>query len=553
MKKQLIVYAITFFFIISLIPASTATAASAAVTELTVDYTPSTAVMSVRGKALGGNGTQVIVRVNDPNNVLVYFGQVTSTTDSSFSQEFKILEPIKGNYNLALLADGNMSTATVQVDLGGEVLPTPTTPSASNQTPAPDDLPQDIKVNGKSYSGLATIKTTNQTGGTTKVITIDPLVLERSLKEGDGQRIYSILVGGSANAVTSELNIKMLKDMAGKQVVLEINTDNVIYSIPTYQINIDSILEKIGISAELKDIKVELKIAKPTVEIEKIISNLDIKEIKIVAPLVNFSIECSYLNKKLEVDRFLSYVEKMIAIPDGINPKSVTTGIVIETDGNLRHIPTKIVNINGKNYASMKSLTNSTYTIIASDKTFKDVDTHWAKSYINDMSSRLIISGADKDNFEPNKSITRAEFAAIIVKALGLKSNPSTKSEFADIKTNTWYYEYVCTAKEYGLISGYSVNAFMPNKAITREEAMTIIYKAMKLTKLETGLNNQSILEKYSDKEIISNWAKDSVAACVNTNIVTGTSSGIIAPKNNITRAEAATIISGLLRKSALI
>jgi hypothetical protein len=93
---------------------------------------------------------------------------------------------------------------------------------------------------------------------------------------------------------------------------------------------------------------------------------------------------------------------------------------------------------------------------------FKDVTDHWAKEAVNDMGSRMIISGIGNDTFEPDRDITRAEFAAVIVRALGLK--PGTGGNpFTDVSSNVWYCDYVKTATEYKLISGYGNGKFGPD------------------------------------------------------------------------------------------
>jgi len=77
--------------------------------------------------------------------------------------------------------------------------------------------------------------------------------------------------------------------------------------------------------------------------------------------------------------------------------------------------------IDGRYYARINSLTDSTYSVIWNPIDFNDSAVHWAKEAINDMGSRLVISGTGNDMFEPDRDITRAEFAAIIVRALGIK------------------------------------------------------------------------------------------------------------------------------------
>ena len=173
-----------------------------------------------------------------------------------------------------------------------------------------------------------------------------------------------------------------------------------------------------------------------------------------MAPPVTFNVTASYSGKTVAVEQFSSYVEREIPFPAGIDVSKVTTAAVLNSDGSVRHVPTYITTREGKNYATVNSLTNSDYFLIWNPKTFADVESHWSKQAVNDMASRLIIKGKDENHYEPNAVITRAELTAIIVRALGL-SETSSESVFTDIVPSDWYAGAIAKAVEYGLIEGY--------------------------------------------------------------------------------------------------
>jgi hypothetical protein len=105
-------------------------------------------------------------------------------------------------------------------------------------------------------------------------------------------------------------------------------------------------------------------------------------------------------------------------IPAGVDPSKITTGIVFNADGTYSQVPTKVYEKDAKWYAKLNSLTNSDYSVIWNPVTVRSVKNHWAKDAVNDMASRLVIFNAE--DFEPDKAITRADFAEYIVRALGL-------------------------------------------------------------------------------------------------------------------------------------
>lgn len=154
--------------------------------------------------------------------------------------------------------------------------------------------------------------------------------------------------------------------------------------------------------------------------------------------IVKFEITCTSVDKTVSVRKFNGYVERTVAIPNGIDPSKITTGILLNGDGTFSHVPTQIVVMGGKYYAKINSLTNSTYSVIYNPVTFADVANHWAKTSINDMGSRMVVTGVGSNSYEPDRSITRAEFAAVVVRALGLQKG-MTESAFGDVSLTDWF------------------------------------------------------------------------------------------------------------------
>src|SRR5690606_8267941 len=214
----------------------------------------------------------------------------------------------------------------------------------------------------------------------------------------------------------------------------------------------------------------------------------------------------------------------------------------------------QIIKQNNGHEAVINSLTNSTYVLIWNPVQFIDVANHWAKDAINNMGSRLIVNGTGTGMYQPDQDITRAEFAAIVVRGLGLRISTSDSS-FTDVNASDWYNGAIQTAYEYGLINGFEDGTFRPTESITREQAMLIISKAMKITELQGADSAQAtdIVTAFADAAAVSNWAVNGVADSVSAGIITGRNNQWLAPKANITRAEVAMILQRLLQKSELI
>ncbi|WP_424769431.1 S-layer homology domain-containing protein [Paenibacillus sp. sgz302251] len=413
----------------------------------------------------------------------------------------------------------------------------------------------EILVNGKAENaGTATI--TNRNDQTVTTIAFDPKKLVDKLAAEGLHAVVTIPVNSKSDVIVGELNGQMIKHMEDRQAVLEIKSDRASYTLPAQQINISAISDQFGKSVNLQDIKLQIEIAAPTTDTVKVVENAAVKgAFALVVPSVEFTVGATYGETTIEVSKFDVYVERTIVIPEGVDPNKITTGVVIDPDGTVRHVPTQVAAIDGKYYAIINSLTNSTYAVVWHPLEFSDVANHWAKAAVNDMGSRMVVSATGNGLFSPNRNITRAEFAAIIVRGLGLKLENGT-APFPDVKISDWYQGAVQTAYVYGLISGFEDGTFRPNDNITREQAMVMIAKAMAITGLKAKLPVQStgdILQPYTDEADASTWALRSIADSVHAGIVSGRNGAELAPKALITRAEVAAIVQRLLQKSELI
>ncbi len=473
-------------------------------------------------------------------------GIVTFKTAPSFSAPTDANKDNKYLLDIAVTDGKNHTvksvtvTVTQQVFIGGN----PTTGSKI------------VEVNGEKQDAGNSSTVTTSEGQKQETIKVDDTKLDKILETKNDKPVVTLPANKGSDVVVGELNGQTVKNMEKKEAVLEIKTETVSYTLPASQINIDSVSSQIGSQVELKDIKVSVKIAEPSADTAKIVADTASKgNYQVVVKPVEFTITCTSGDKTVDVSKFNGYVERTVAIPDGVDPSKITTGIVLNADGSFSHVPTVVVKIDGKYYAKINSLTNSTYSVIYNPVTFTDAANHWAKAAINDMGSRMVVTGMGDGSYQPDRSITRAEFAAIAVRAMGLRQG-TTESAFGDVSASDWFNGYVDKATEYGLITGYDSTSYGPNDTITREQAMAIIARAMKITGLSVSLTDSevsSLLANYTDGASVSSYARAGAAACLKAGVVTGSSTTMLSPKAYVTRAEVAVMVERLLQKSGLI
>ncbi|CEQ02884.1 glucan endo-1 [[Clostridium] sordellii] len=170
-----------------------------------------------------------------------------------------------------------------------------------------------------------------------------------------------------------------------------------------------------------------------------------------------------------------------------------------------------------------------------------DISGHWAKKEINQFISNGYVNGYEDKTFRPDNSITRAEFVKLVNKYFGFNNKEDIK--FSDINTNDWYYKDICIASKAGYINGYEDKTFKPDKTITREEVSKIL-----ITIKNKQDNIYDKLNKYPDKNKVSNWAKPYVEGAIEQGYLKGNDLGLLNPTNNITRAESITILSRVVK-----
>lgn len=165
---------------------------------------------------------------------------------------------------------------------------------------------------------------------------------------------------------------------------------------------------------------------------------------------------------------------------------------------------------------------------------FNDMADHWASDYVTRLKQKGAIDGFPDGTFRPDNTITRAEFAKIVVSVLGIKNEGEVT--YADVAKDSWYYDCVAAATEAKLIYGTD-SGFLPDKNITRQDAVVIIARALAYKNI--SLPTSGI--EFSDMNLVSDYAVSSVKGLGELGIVGG-DNGKFRPLDSLTRAETAAL-----------
>ncbi len=192
-------------------------------------------------------------------------------------------------------------------------------------------------------------------------------------------------------------------------------------------------------------------------------------------------------------------------------------------------------------------------SVVHPGKTFADIAGHSNQSAIEALAQRGIIDGKTAETFDPDAQLTRAEFTAIVVRALGL--TPRSVTLFSDVKNGSWYAGYVGAAYEYGIVKGVGADRFQPQGTITRQEACVMVTRAAKLCGMDTAMQDSQIdgiVSRLQDSGAVAPWAREGVAFCVSADIL-AQSGGRIAPVRPILRSEIAQMLYQMLGAAELL
>ena len=187
--------------------------------------------------------------------------------------------------------------------------------------------------------------------------------------------------------------------------------------------------------------------------------------------------------------------------------------------------------------------TTTTPTNPTTGETFTDLENHaWAKDAVYTLKNKGIISGISDTEFAPANNIKRGDFILILTRMLGV--NNEFTENFADVPESAYYYQAIGSAKAAGIAQGSGEN-FMPENSITRQDLITLAYRAFLAKGYITETDDFTSLDAFADKGDISDYAGIAMASMVKAGIIQG-SNGNVNPKGNATRAEVAVMCARL-------
>ncbi|KRE72012.1 S-layer homology domain-containing protein [Paenibacillus sp. Soil750] len=402
----------------------------------------------------------------------------------------------------------------------------------------------------------------NQNGNIRITSSVDAVQLKKLAEEQakSGNREITIDVKTNADGYDFQITAGLLEEVTSKQkdAVLVFNTTVGTARIP-FALLQEAVDANGGTDAMSLKISVDgLRVAEQQA-LEKTIATNGGSS---VGKALSYELTLMDSNKTVaNIDTFSEFVGHVILLPKDLklNPGEKLNGAVWDPSSNtLISVPMSItLDKEGKPaIATLWRKGNSIYTVYKAKKQFADVQNdYFAKADIESLAASGVIQGFEDGSFRAEASVTRAEFATLLVRGLGLKTTNSALKDFTDVNDKDWFSQAVYTAVGAGLIHGYEDGTFRPTQSITHQEAVTMISNALKFINATTKLN-ESERTKYVQrmKELslqVDEWASDATALALKLNILNVSIGFSFGKDAATTRGQTAVLLNKLLQNAA--
>lgn len=507
--------------------------------------------------------SEVIVKVIRPTGSVLFF-DIVKVTNGKFTDSFVLGsgESI-GTYKVVVGQADTVDTKDLIVTAPIPPIVTPPPPAGGGGGggggPSNIVTPGNVEI---SPNAIISNKVTGPDGKVTTTVTIDNKILGDAFNQlkdqgkTDGTPVIAIKISNVDTNGTTNVSIPasiLLEGMKSvSNAVIRIYSDKESYSLPLQVLDLEAISKSLG--ADSSSVILHINISSMGTDIEKQIQeSAGKKGATSLGHSVDFGVTAEGNGKTVELNNFgTHYVNREIVYTGSIDPKT-STGILYDpTSHDISFVPTVFeANSDGTTKANIKRNGNSIYSVVTSSKSFDDIKGHWAKSDIELLASKMVVSGATDTSFAPDHNITRAEFAALLVRSLALTSNAEAAS-FNDVHATDWFAGSIGAAVKAKLVSGYEDGSFKPNAPITREQMAVMVAKALSAAgkKVES---QAELLNKFNDNLKISDWAMSSVSQSVKAGIISGMTDTTFVPSANASRAQAVVMLKRLLQYTQFI
>jgi uncharacterized repeat protein (TIGR02059 family) len=522
------------------------TLASAAVSGSDITLTYSQALRTTSIPA----ASQFIVKVNGAIRT------VSNVSVSGSTVRLQLLQAVTAGNTVTVNYAANTSNALQTIT--GEAIGSLSDYPVSNQSTWVDSLGNDYEsLTGGGVNikiSAATSSYTTSPGGSYAnryTLTTDKLTVAFNGVRNAGGNTVTFTVPANELAAMVAIPLQAL-DLAAKQqstAKFALKHKDVTYELPLSALNFTSLYLQAATGGGSAQLLIEID-SGSNASTAMLRTAISLGKLQSVADPVHFRVSLMNGSTRTEVTDFSQYVTRYITTSEILNERQ-TSVVWFDTETSmLSYVPTQFSRTGNVTTAAFKRKGNSAYALVKANVSYSDLSSnHWARADVLLMANKFIAEGRTAGKFDPDKPITRGEFATFIARGLGLAGDKQAAAKFKDVNTATNMAAYIGAAAKANIVAGITTDTFQPNSPITREQMASMMVRASKAAGVELKLSQSqsTILQRFKDRGKISNWAQADVAMAVNANIIAGMPNNEFSPKTNASRAQAVVMIKRLL------
>ncbi|UQZ84180.1 Endo-1,4-beta-xylanase A precursor [Paenibacillus konkukensis] len=358
----------------------------------------------------------------------------------------------------------------------------------------------------------------------------------------------AVLLQTAGASGTAELTADVIRDMLSRNADLKIvfQTAAGVIELPLKEIDPQRLAGQLG-TGDADGLKIRIGIGEPDAQtkgrLAGAISALGSTEL--AKPLVFSVREVDGKGNETDATGLTGVIIRMLLLTDAVNSNTAAGVRWDSAAQQLRFAPAAFEPFGGNSAAKLNLQSPGTgiYAVLDTPVKFGDLSGHWARETVQILASKLIVQGRSEGSFDPDGTVTRAEWAALLVRALGL-GDAREKAPFTDVD-GQWFAAAVNTAYQAKLIDGYEDGSFRPDRTVTREELAVMMTRAMAYIGMKPAGQEKSA---FADEPLIADWAKASVEQAARAGIIEGDQQRMFHPGQSATRAEAAAMLYRLLK-----
>ncbi len=455
---------------------------------------------------------------------------VSSTGTATYTCTAATTVPGFGKLTATLVVAGQLTTLNNTAQVISEGTPSAGRgPSSSATTPPPVVPP----LGSLNASHDATTTTTN--GAST--LDVSGSKLGSALGSGTHE---NVAFTSSTDQATLNLPTTAVTDLGSSHSEVSLVTPAATYTLPVASLGLAALAKSLDVSQTALSLSVQV-VPAPSSDTADIKSTTPTATV--LASPVTFTVTATANGKTTTIATFTGRVPRTLNL--SVTPNPLTSTGVIMVNG----VPEHAWTLFSGNTATIESLTNSTYAVIQNQVSFSDISNlpQATQQAIEGLANKLILNGMGNGTFDPAGGVSRAQFAVMIAKALGLWHIPSNAT-FSDVAASYYAVQEISAVATEGYIKGFPGGTFQPDAPITNAQMAAIVARVLRGLGIQSGAS--SVTPK--DGSSIPAWAANDVNLALSTSVMTLSSNGDFSPSAVTTRAQAAVIVWNLMQKAGI-